>query len=145
MKCGYELFRTNQNWEFHKITDSKDPMMAYAKTLGIPKGLITKNNGAWFINFSKPPNYDSLSDRQQISLNNQIYTMINAKYTFKHIDGLTRTDLERMNENKFFDNKLVIVDEVHNITNAMSKPTPGIRGSGLKKLIMNATNLKLVF
>ena len=145
MKCGYELFRTNQYWEFHTITDSKDPMMVYAKTLGIPKSLITKNNGAWFIDFSKSSNYDSLNFKQQTSLNNQIETMINSKYTFKHIDGLTRADLDKMNETKFFDNKLVIVDEVHNITNAMSKASPGIRGSGLKKLIMNATNLKLVF
>ena len=64
MKCGYELFRTNQYWEFHKIIDSKDPMMGYAKTLGIPKSLITKNNGAWFIDFSKSSNYDSLNQFQ---------------------------------------------------------------------------------
>jgi len=145
MKCGFEMFRLNQHWVFHDFSNSKDPMIPYAKFLGIPQSVITKNNGAWFIDFTKSPNFEDLSGRQQESLNAQIEALINTKYTFYHLDGLTKDKLETMNRTRVFDNKLVIFDEVHNLTNAMSKSYPGIRASGLKELIMEAEDLKLVF
>ena len=43
------------------------------------------------------------------------------------MDGLTKDKLEKMNENRVLDNKLLIIDEVHNLTNAMAKTFPGIR------------------
>ena len=46
-----------------------------------------------------------------------------------------------MISNRVFDNKLVIFDEVHNLSNAMSKAYPGVRASGLKELIMDANDL----
>ena len=145
MKCGFEMFRLNQHWEFHDFSNPKEPMIPYAKFLGIPQSVITKNNGAWFIDFTKPPNFDELSGRQQESLNAQIEALIKTKYTFYHLDGLTKSKLETMNRNRVFDNKLVIFDEVHNLTNAMSKAYPGVRAAGLKQLIMEAIDLKLVF
>ena len=36
--------------------------------------------------------------------------------------------------------KLLIIDEVHNLSNAMAKVSPGVRGKYLKKLIMEASN-----
>ena len=145
MKCGFEMFRLNQHWVWHDFTNSKDPMIPYAKFLGIPQSVITKYNGAWFIDFTKPANFDELSGRQQESLNAQIEALIKTKYTFYHLDGLTKSKLETMISNKVFDNKLVIFDEVHNLTNAMSKAYPGVRAAGLKELIMEAEDLKLVF
>ena len=71
--------------------------------------------------------------------------MINKKYKFVHLDGLNERRLESMIESKFLDNKLLIIDEVHNLTNAMAKAYPGIRGRKLKELIMDAFNLKIVF
>ena len=145
MKCGFEMFRLNQHWVFHDFSNTKDPMIPYAKFLGIPQSVITKNGGAWFIDFTKPANFDELSGRQQESLNAQIEALIKTKYTFYHLDGLTKSKLETMNRNRVFDNKLVIFDEVHNLTNAMSKAYPGVRAAGLKQLIMEAIDLKLVF
>ena len=60
MKCGFEMFRLNQHWVFHDFSNSTDPMIPYAKFLGIPQSVITKNGGAWFIDFTKPterPNF----------------------------------------------------------------------------------------
>ena len=145
MKCGFEMFRIKQHWVFHDFTDPKDPMKSYAKYLKIPNSVISREGGAWFVDFTKDPNYDSLTGREQKSLNDQIEAMIDSKYSFIHIDGLNKNQLDIMIKNKKFDNKLLIVDEVHNITNAMSKTFPGIRGKGLKQLIMDAENLKLVF
>ena len=145
MKCGFELFRISQHWVFHDLSDSKDPMTLYAKHLGIPNTLIKKHGGAWFIDFTKEPNYNTLIDTDQSTLDTQIKEMIESKYTFLHLDGLNKSKLDSMNRTKLFDNKLVIIDEVHNLTNAMSKPYPGVRGKGLKQLIMDADNLKLTF
>jgi len=145
MKCGFEMFRLNQHWVFHDFSNTKDPMIPYAKFLGIPQSVIKINGGAWFIDFTKPANFDELTGRQQESLNTQIVELIKTKYSFYHLDGLTKTKLETMNKNRVFDNKLVIFDEVHNLTNAMSKAYPGVRAAGLKQLIMEATDLKLVF
>jgi len=145
MKCGFEMFRLNQHWVWHDFSNTTDPMIPYAKFLGIPQSVISKYNGAWFIDFTKPANFDELTGRQQESLNAQIEALIKTKYSFYHLDGLTKTKLETMNKNRVFDNKLVIFDEVHNLTNAMSKAYPGVRASGLKELIMEATDLKLVF
>ena len=50
-----------------------------------------------------------------------------------------------MDENNVFDNSVLIIDEVHNLTNAMSKANHGVRARYLEKIIMNAKKLKLVF
>ena len=43
--------------------------------------------------------------------------MIDSKYTFLHSNGLTRKQLEKMDDDNFFDNKVVVIDEVHNLIN----------------------------
>ena len=40
---------------------------------------------------------------------------------------------------------MITLNEGHNLTNAMSKAYPGVRAAGLKQLIMEAIDLKLVF
>ena len=50
-----------------------------------------------------------------------------------------------MQAERFFDNKVLIADEVHNLTNAMSKSRPGIRARYLYDMIMKAEDLKLIF
>jgi len=143
--CGYEYFNKNHNWNFFKKSNKE--MIAYATLqIGIPKSSINKLNGVWLIDFENPENnYDSLANEQQSQIMIQISDMIDHKYRFEHLNGLTRDRLVEMSDKNEFDNKLVIFDEVHNLTNAISKKVPGVRGAGLKKLIMEAENLKLVF
>jgi superfamily II DNA or RNA helicase len=140
--CGYDYFRINQHWHFHKFTEN-DPMKLYARKLGIT--LKRDLKGAWFIDFKKTPNYEELSNTEQKQVDDQINTMIDSKYTFINLDGLNEKKLIRMNEDRVFDDSILIIDEVHNLTNAMSKGTPGVRAKYLEELIMNAINLKLVF
>ena len=140
--CGFDFFRINQHWFFHKFGE-KDIMKSYARELKIP---IKQNlKGAWFIDFKKEPNYSSLTKEQQKQVDNQIEEMIDKRYTFINMDGLNEKKLISMNENRVLDNCVLVIDEVHNLTNAMSKSTPGIRARYLEKLIMEATNLKMVF
>ena len=145
MQCGYEYFKKAQHWEF--FDKSNGNMMSYSKKIGVTQESITKHGGAWLIDFdpSARHNYEALSEEAQSSIDKQIEFMIDNKYHFEHLNGLTRDRLRIMLEERFFDNKLIIFDEVHNLTNAISKPTPGVRGAGLKKLLMSAENAKLVF
>ena len=65
--------------------------------------------------------------------------MIESKYEFKHTNGLTATQLNKMEETRYFDNKLVIIDEVHNIINGMASGG-SMRAERLNQLFMNAKN-----
>ena len=140
--CGFEFFRTNQHWFFHRFSDD-DPMKTYARELGITIKRDLK--GAWFVDFTKKTNYDKLTTIQQKQVGDQIDTMIDSRYSFINLDGLNEKKLIQMQSQKIFDNCVLIIDEVHNLTNAMSKSKPGIRAKYLENLIMNAENLKLVF
>lgn len=141
MFCGDDYFRTNQHWEYKEFKSNQE-FHSYAKFLKIP---IKNRTGLWFINFDKAPNYNELSTQQRETLNAQIIDMINSRYNFIHLDGLNEKRLLSMIENRVLDNSVLVIDEVHNLTNAMAKEFPGVRGKYLKQLIMDAENLKLVF
>ena len=144
MKCGFEYFRTNQHWVYVPLK-STDALYKYARYLGITRQFLDKHGGCMVIDFSKKPNYDELSDDKREFLQTQIDHMIDQKYEFIHLDGLNKKKLEKMVADKVLDNKLLIIDEVHNLTNAMAKGKPGFRARYLKQLIMDAENLKCVF
>ena len=90
--------------------------------------------GYFFIDFKKPSNYDTLTSQQKIDLEEQIDNMIDQKYSFVHSNGVTAAQLEKMEEQKFFDNKLVIIDEVHNLINGMASGG-SMRIFGFRKII----------
>jgi superfamily II DNA or RNA helicase len=142
-QCGDEYYRLNQFWFYHRFTSADDSMRNYSKHVKIP--VTSSSLGVWLVDFSKKPNYESLGDDDRESLEEQIDRMIANKYEFIHLDGLNKKRLQQMNEERILDNKLLIIDEVHNLSNAMAKETMGVRAYYLKKLIMEADNLKCVF
>ena len=144
MKCGFDYFRTNQHWIFMPLTKT-DNLYHYIRHLGLSRQFVEKHGGCMIVDFSKRANYDTLSNSNRELLHNQIDVMINNKYEFIHLDGLNKKKLEKMVENRVLDNKFLIIDEVHNLTNAMAKSNPGHRASYLEELIMDADNLKCVF
>ena len=143
-KCGDEYVRLRQYWEFHKVAKG-DSLIKLGVEMGIPQSVILKNAGIWLIDFSKKDNYESLSKFQISSLNDQINAMINKRYSFIHLNGLTSKKLQKMREKRILDNKILIIDEVHNLTNGMAKGGSGVRARFLENMIMTSKNLKLVF
>ena len=138
----FHYFRLT-HWFFKKVEKGSDEQK-YARYLGIPLRSL-RRMWCWFVNFEKSANYASLSGDQQTALNFQIEAMISDRYQFLHMDGLNKRSIKEALENRVLDDKVLIVDEVHNITNAMAKGNPGIRARGIKQLIMDADNLKVVF
>ena len=131
MKCGFEYFKINQHWEFKEITDS-DVMYKFAKFLGINEGLIKKNKGAWFVNYSKKANYESLSTPEQTSLTEQINKMI-----------------EYANDSLNYFNNTHIMDKINNICKYGTEADAQIHifnqsgFEGLRKYLMDNTECQL--
>lgn len=145
MTCGDEYFKLNQHWEFFPCSPTKNTeKYLFALNQGITKSSILINNGAYLVNFRRKPNYENLKGIEKEKLKIQILKMIDSKYDFKHTNGLTATQLDRMEENRYFDNKLVIIDEVHNIINGMASGG-SMRAERLNQLFMNAQNVRFVF
>jgi len=144
MKCGNEYFRINQHWEFKPLAEDS-PFTQFAKILGVPAKVLRENEGLWVVNFAKKANYESLSGSDRTKLQRQIDAIIKKRYTFISMDGITSKNMEKYLAARILDDAVLIVDEVHNITNSMAKANPGIRASGVRSLIMGANNLKCVF
>jgi hypothetical protein len=86
--------------------------------LNLPQEYIRKHRGAFFINVSKPTNYDELNDRDRKVLEEQLNEMIRAKYQFINYNGLRAQRLSEMTNNftrNIFDNAVVVIDEAHNL------------------------------
>ena len=139
--CGFDYFRINQHWVYHKFK-TDDPMKTFAKNLNLQIKSDTK--GAWFINFKDMPNFHILNEQQRSEINEQIEYMIDKRYNFLNLDGLNEKALIKLKENREFDNSVLIIDEIHNLTNAMSKKSPGIRAKYLEQIIMEASDLNII-
>ena len=138
-KCGTDYLKTANHWVFNKCKSDKEK--DFAKELGIPNISINENDGAFFIDFTKTKsNYNTLSFEHRSMLDKQIEYILEKRFTFIHYDDPRKWSKLKDNE---FDNKIVIVDEVHNIGNTMGS----LSASGEKyyNLFMNATNPKYIF
>ena len=150
-KCGDEIYRKNQFWEFIQTEGKDDELIDnLSKVLSISVEYINNQGGAWMVNMSNPSNYESLSQNDKLNINNQIDQMIAYKYKFINYNGLRATKILEMTKNNTinpFDDTVVIVDEAHNlvsrIVNKLGKKKTNI-ATTLYSLLMKATNAKIV-
>lgn len=150
-KCGDVMYKKTHYWEF--LSTSSNPILAgeLSRILNLDLEYINKNGGAWFIDGSKDKsNYDNLSTAKQSSLNDQLNKMIQSKYQFINYNGMRMNDLQALSRNftiNPFSNRVVIVDEAHNlisrIINKLRRPqTLSMR---IYEYLMSAENCKIVF
>ena len=81
-KCGDLLYKRNQCWEWVSTDDKPGVLKTISAILNLPQEYIEKHGGAFFIDISKPPNYDKLNDVKRKVLEEQLNEMIRQKYTF---------------------------------------------------------------
>lgn len=117
--CGDTMYKRNQFWEFLKLSgpNADDLAKALSEMLHLPEKYIQSNGGAWFVNVTKTPNYDTLSTDEKTSLDNQLNEMIRVKYKFISYNGLRSSHVDALSADGTinpFDNKVVIIDEAHN-------------------------------
>ena len=155
--CGDTMYKKNQHWDFIPISNPKNPtsedeqiVKTLSSILNLTTDFITKNGGAWLVNVSKPKsNLNDLSAQQKTSLDLQINEMITYRYKFINYNGLRTSHLKTMTLDYSinpFDNKVVIVDEAHNlvsrIVNKMKRPES--ISMRLYEYLLSAQNCKIV-
>ena len=155
-KCGDPIYKTNQYWEFINTEGNKEQELALSKILSIPLSIIEKHGGAWLVNIKKESNYDKLKEGERISLDKQIEIMILNKYKFINYNGIRMNNLKDLEDESIhysgrsnpFDNKVVIIDEVHNfvsrIVNKLGSKNKTLSVK-LYEYLMDAENCRLVF
>jgi superfamily II DNA or RNA helicase len=149
-KCGDEIYKKNQFWEFIPILNKTDPMVqTLAAILQLKDTFIVKMRGAWLVNVKKPSNYVSLSSDEKESLDRQIEQMIDAKYTFINYNGMRMSNLKTLSADftqNPFSNHVIIIDEAHNfisrIVNKLKRPTS--LSMRLYDMLMTADNVKII-
>ena len=117
-KCGDDLFKKTQHWEFIDTVKNKNLITPLSNILSLSEEFIISNKGAWFINKDKTPNYNLLSASQITSLNKQVDKMISNKYTFLRYNGLRQRMIDELVAKAGgnpFDNKVIVIDEAHNL------------------------------
>jgi len=173
--CGDTMYKKNQFWEFvpvissgksrsdvnaqttnkdknkdkDKDSDTEDIITVLSKILNITPDFIKKNGGAWLVNVKKESNFNELSTDQKNSLDLQINEMITYRYKFINYNGLRNSHLKDLTQGYSlnpFDNKVVIVDEAHNlvsrIVNKMKRPES--ISMRLYEYLLSAQNCKIV-
>ena len=149
-KCGDELYKKNQFWEFISIEGKPEYLNALSKALSLSMDYIRKQKGAWLLNVTnKTSNYNDLTSAQQEQLDEQLDQMIRSKYTDINYNGLNMKKVQNLTgdfSRNPFDNSVVIIDEAHNfvsrIVNKIKKPKS--ISYILYDLIMNATNARVI-
>jgi len=148
-KCGDDLYRKDQYWEFVSIEGNSQLTGMLSRALSLPVEFIRQQGGAWFLNVKEQSNFAQLSAEQQTSIDNQLNEMIRSKYKDINYNGLTQNSLMKLTDNMSknpFDNSVVIIDEAHNfvsrIVNKIKKPDS--IAYVLYDYLMKATNARIV-
>jgi hypothetical protein len=148
-KCGDELYKKNQYWEFISIEGNPEYVNILSSALSLPKDFITKNNGAWLVDINKESNVAQLSQQDQNSLDKQLDQMIRSKYTDINYNGIRMKKLKEMTNDlatNIFDNSVVIIDEAHNFVSRIvnklksKEKVPSV----FYKLLLSAKNARIV-
>lgn len=112
-KCGDEYYKKQQFWEWIAVDGDIKLRDTLSSILQLPVEYIDENKGAWVVDVTKRSNYDTIN---QVSLNNQLDEMIRVKYSFINYNGITtKKYLEMSSAKNPFDDKVVIIDEAHNL------------------------------
>jgi hypothetical protein len=148
MKCGDQIYRKLQHWDF--ITTEEVNVSQLAQFLGIDKKYVVRMKGAWVYDAHKQPNFETLNEEQQLQIEKQILMMIENKYHIYNYNGMRRQHLDRLSElagGNPFDNKVVIIDEVHNLVNTIAnklKSEPNSMAILLYNFLRTAKNTRII-
>ena len=126
--CGFQHFRLQNFWVPFSLTDPTHRLFAQ-EVVGIPetysKTVLRKsaprNRVFWMPDFTKPSNFEELEEAQQTAVRAQIRATIQNRITFIGYTGISHDVLKQIACDKpdFFDNAVIVVDEIHNLTRLM--------------------------
>ena len=151
-KCGDQLYKKDQVWEFIEANKNRNPeyINILSKALQLPVDFIIKKRGAWLLNVkASEPKYTELTTEQQLEIDEQLNAMIRTKYTDINYNGMNMKKMELLTGNftrNPFDNAVIVIDEAHNfvsrIVNKIKKKDS--ISYMLYDYLMKATNARVV-
>jgi hypothetical protein len=142
-RCGNIFFSKNQNWKFVHVNSFKDSVQTASDLSFVSMAYINKSKGLWIPTNSDTPNWESLSDTEKQEVNKQLDHMIETKYKFINYNGINGKKIDEMIKNgNPFDNKVIIIDEVHNLISRTVGS--GRLGKRIYELILMAKDAKLI-
>jgi hypothetical protein len=125
--CGFKHFRLQNHWV--RIELASDPTAAlFAKeVMKIPDTFFQKQKRAkrveafYVPDFEQPANFDSLPDADKKEIRDQIFSILRQRITFISYNGIRASQLKiwACSQPEFFDDAVIIIDEVHNLTRLM--------------------------
>jgi len=133
MFCGFRHFRTENHWV---LLDGSDPIVRiFAKEiLGLTDEYISKNKEIWVPEFetegsSIPPvsNFKEKTPVQKEQITKQLSAQISSRIQFINYNGISASKLKRIackipeEDGSLinFDDSIIIIDEIHNLTRLM--------------------------
>lgn len=133
-KCGNSYYnKTDYHWVF----------VPNFKVKYVEKKVIMKNNGVWLIDESKSPNFETLSLEQRSQIELQINSIISSNYEIINYNGLKTSKVRDMfKDENIFDDKVVIIDEVHNFISGVANNSK--INTSLYGKLMDAKNVKII-
>jgi len=149
--CGFKHFRLKNYWI---SLDKEDPTVRLfaTKVLNIGENHLKKAKHVWVPDFEQTePNYDSLLGDAQTEIRSQILSCLvydaktnpTGRIRFINYNGITGSALKDIacNAPDYFDDAVVVVDEIHNIIRLMQgKIEPYLTAAkGMKRKIVLET------
>ncbi len=124
--CGFRHFRLQNHWVPFNADDPTAQLFA-KEILHLDKK-FKKGDIIWIPDFNEEPNFDDLDPEEQDQVRKQIQEQIMNRIDFISYNGITAIKLREIACNynnpqsqyyKYFDNKVIVIDEIHNMTRLM--------------------------
>ena len=130
--CGFRHFRLQNYWEELPLSDPTTRLFA-TSVLGLTESYLRTANSVWVPDFRKGPessNYSKLEATQQTEIRKQILSVLiwhedknpGGRIRFINYNGISAKKLQAIACKKpadFFDDAVIIVDEIHNLIRLM--------------------------
>lgn len=129
--CGFKHYSVKNHWSSLALTNADDSynmaVFCFAKSvLHIPETYLqellkSSRPMIWVPDFSKASNFDQKSADEQDQIKKQIRETVRSRIEFIGYTGLTRAKLKEwaIIDPTHFDNAVIVIDEVHNLTRLM--------------------------
>jgi hypothetical protein len=133
--CGFRHFSPQNNWVKESLISEGGLTYLYARSvLSLSDWYLKKvlerteedRKVIWIPDFTKPPNYDELTQQERDDIRSQITNMIENRITFISYNGITARELKKYacqtnpeTGERLFDNAVIVIDEIHNLTRLM--------------------------
>jgi hypothetical protein len=146
-RCGNKYLTLRQKFKFVSLASIKYKLEEVVARTFVPAKLIRKNSGLWIPVHSNNTdantgNFETFEEDVRLKIIEQLDAIIQAKYQFIHYNGLNTQKLNEMEKHNPFNNKVVVIDEVHNlISRTIGK---GKTGKRVYELLMKAKNCRII-